>query len=109
MKKITKKILTCFFITLITFLLGLVASDTYNFYNTDYVKVAYKVATDNTYDNSFTIEKNEGDYACSIVTINVTNPSLSSNSPACPMPNCYQNYPAYSPEYAQSQPNLCPR
>lgn len=36
MKKITKKILTCFFITLITFLLGLVASDTYNFYNTDY-------------------------------------------------------------------------
>ena len=43
------------------------------FYDTSYKRVAYKVATDNSDNSTYKLEKNEGDYACSIVTIDVTN------------------------------------
>ena len=45
MKKNIKKIITCFFVTLIMFLFGLVASDTYNFYNADY-EIVFSVNED---------------------------------------------------------------
>ena len=63
MKKNIKKIITCFFVTLIMFLFGLVASDTYNFYNADY-EIVFSVNEDFDYKK---IENKE--YLLSVINV----------------------------------------